>query len=91
MPSPAGSIARGNPRSGPSGVAASVRSVADEGSAQVVWEVALVRDAPKGKIVARLPRGTPVRLGPVKDGWYPVKYGDTFSGDGWVFRGAVGR
>jgi hypothetical protein len=90
-PTPAGSTLRGNPRSSPSGVSASVRSVADEGSAQVVWEVALVRDVPKGKIVARLPRGTQVRLGAAKDGWYPVKYGDNFSGDGWVFRGAIGR
>jgi hypothetical protein len=78
-----------------SSTSASVRPPSDtaEGSAQIVWEVALVRDAPKtgGKIVARLPRGTTVRLGPLKEGWYPVKYGDGFSGDGWVFRGAVGR
>jgi len=63
-----------------------------DATAQVVWEVALVRDAPKiGKIVARLPRGTQVRIGPAKDGWYPVQYGDAFAGDGWVFRGALGR
>ncbi len=61
-------------------------------SAQVVWEVALVRDAPKtGRVVARLPRGTAVRLGSVKDGWYPVKYGDGFSAGGWVFRSALGK
>ncbi|MDP9035844.1 MAG: SH3 domain-containing protein [Myxococcota bacterium] len=67
-------------------------SAAAEGLSEVVWDVALVRDAPKtGKIVARLQRGTPVRLGPSKDGWYPVKFGEGFSSDGWVFRGAVGR
>jgi hypothetical protein len=65
---------------------------ATEGTAQVVWEVAIVRDVPKtGKVLARLQRGTPVRVGPVKDGWYPVKYGDGDSGDGWVYRGAIGK
>jgi hypothetical protein len=60
--------------------------------AQVEWEVALIRDAPKsGKVIARLPRGSQVRVGPAKDGWYPVKYGGGYSGDGWVYRGAIGR
>jgi hypothetical protein len=63
-----------------------------DGTAQVVWDVALVRDAPKtGKILARLPRGTTIHVGPVKDGWYPVKPGGGFAGEGWVFRGAIGR
>jgi hypothetical protein len=62
------------------------------GEANVAWEVALVRDAPKvGAVVARLPRGTKVKLGAMKDGWYAVKFGDDFSTDGWVYRGAVGR
>jgi hypothetical protein len=65
---------------------------ASEGTAQVTWPVAIVRDAPKtGKVVARLQQGTSLRLGPVKDGWYPVKYGDAFSSEGWVYRGAIGR
>jgi hypothetical protein len=63
-----------------------------DGTAQVEWEVAIVRDAPKtGKVIARLPRGTPLRVGPAKDGWYPAKYGDGFAGDGWIYRGAIGR
>jgi hypothetical protein len=62
------------------------------GEANVAWEVALVRDAPKvGAVVARLPRGTKVKLGAMKDGWYSVKFGDDFSTDGWVYRGAIGR
>jgi hypothetical protein len=66
-------------------------SSSDE-TAQVVWETALIREAPKtGKIIARLPRGTTIRVGPVKDGWYPVKPGKGFAGEGWVFRGAIGR
>jgi hypothetical protein len=51
-----------------------------------------VRDAPKtGKVLARLERGTSVHVGPVRDGWYPVKYGDGFASDGWVYRAAIGR
>jgi hypothetical protein len=65
---------------------------AAEGAAQVVWEVAIVRDAPKtGKVVARLQHGAELHLGVVKDGWYPVKFGDGFTSDGWVYRGAIGR
>jgi hypothetical protein len=61
-------------------------------AAQVVWEVALVRDVPKtGKVVARLPRGVAVRVGAMKDGWLPVRYGDGFSNEGWVYRGAIGK
>lgn len=66
--------------------------VAAAGEANVAWEVALVRDTPKvGAVVARLPRGTKVKLGAMKEGWYAVKFGDDFSSDGWVYRGAVGR
>jgi hypothetical protein len=75
-------------------IPAPVRPSADaaDSGAQVVWDVAIIRDAPKsGKVVARLQRGTTIRLGPVKDGWYPVHYGDGFSSEGWVYRGAVGR
>jgi hypothetical protein len=72
------------------GPSPSARSI--EGMALVVWEVAIIRDAPKtGKVVARLQRGSTLRVGAVKDGWYPVRYGEDFSGDGWVYRGAIGR
>jgi glucose/arabinose dehydrogenase len=58
----------------------------------VTWRVGLVRSTPKnGKIVARLPRGTTVRVGPEKDGWYPVRYGEDFASEGWLYRGAIGR
>ncbi len=57
---------------------------------QITWEVALVRDAPKsGAIVARLPRGTKVKLGASKDGWYRIQYKD--GAEGWVYRGALGK
>jgi hypothetical protein len=63
-----------------------------EGAAQVVWEVAIVRDIPRtGKVLARLQRGAAVRVGAMKDGWYPIKYGDGFVSDGWVYRGAIGK
>lgn len=63
-----------------------------DSSAQVTWETALVRDAPRtGNIVARLPRGTKLQLGVAKDGWYPIKYGADFATEGWVYRGAIGK
>ena len=63
-----------------------------DSEAQVAWDVAIVRDAPRtGKIVAKLDRGTSVRVGAVSQGWYPVKYGDGFANEGWVYRGALGR
>jgi len=62
------------------------------GEATIGWDVALVRDIPKtGGVVARLPRGTKVKIGPAKDGWYSIKYGDAFGSEGWVHRGALGR
>jgi hypothetical protein len=65
---------------------------AADGTAEVAWDVAIVRDAPKtGKVLARLQRGTPLKIGTSKDGWYPVKYGDGFASDGWVYRGAIGK
>jgi hypothetical protein len=70
---------------------ASAKSTAD-GETQVVWPVALIRDTPKtGQVIARLPRGTRLRVGASKDGWYPVKYGDDFGSEGWVYRGAIAK
>jgi hypothetical protein len=61
-------------------------------TAQIGWEVALVRDTPKtGSIVARLPRGSKVRVGAPKDGWYRIQYGNAFASEGWVYRGAIGK
>jgi hypothetical protein len=83
---PPASAATAEPTTGAQGSPAGLKA------AQVEWEVALVRDSPKtGKVIARLPRGSQVRVGPVKDGWYPVAYGNGFSSDGWVYRGAIGR
>jgi hypothetical protein len=63
-----------------------------EGEAQVAWEVALVRDSPKtGALVSRLPRGSKVKVGATRDGWYQVKFGESFGSEGWVYRGAIGR
>lgn len=62
------------------------------GEAQVAWEVALVRDAPKtGGLVSRLPRGTTVKVGPARDGWFQIKFGEGHANEGWVYRGAIGR
>jgi hypothetical protein len=63
-----------------------------EGMAAVVWETAIVRDAPHtGNIVAHLARGTKVQLGTSDGGWYHIKFGPTFSTDGFVYRGAIGK
>ena len=61
--------------------------------AQVGWEVAIVRDTPRtGQVVARLQRGTKVRVGGSgQDGWYRVQFGNDFTSEGWVYRGAIGR
>lgn len=60
------------------------------GEATIAWEVALVRDVPKtGAIVARLPRGTKVKPGESRGGWYAIQFGD--GKQGWVYRGAIGR
>jgi hypothetical protein len=76
----------------PGAASALASTAADDGSAQVVWEVGIVRDAPKsGKVVARLQRGTTIHVGAPRDGWYPVKFGDGFTSDGWLYRGAIGK
>jgi hypothetical protein len=64
----------------------------DDGTAQVIWEVAIVRDTPRtGQVLARLQRGTKIRLGTGQDGWFRVKYGADFASEGWVYRGAIGK
>jgi hypothetical protein len=61
-------------------------------TAQVAWEVAIVRDTPRtGSVVARLQRGTKVKVGNGQDGWFRVQYGADFTSEGWVYRGAIGR
>jgi hypothetical protein len=32
-----------------------------------------------------------VHVGAGQDGWYKVQFGNDFSSDGWVYRGAIGR
>jgi hypothetical protein len=79
---------------GPSGAPASSGPpvAMDAPTASVVWEVAIVRDAPKtGQVVARLQRGTKVRVGQGQENWYRVRYGASFATDGWVYRGSIGR
>ncbi|HWL86098.1 MAG TPA: hypothetical protein VNO21_09870 [Polyangiaceae bacterium] len=74
---------------------ASARAAGNPGAvdgAQVVWEIAIVRDRPRtGQVVARLPRGSNVRVGTGQDGWYPIKYGEGFASEGWLYRAAIGK
>lgn len=58
------------------------------GSASVAWDTALMRSEPKeGKVVARLVRGTKVKLAGKQNDWYRVEHG---SKTGWIYRGALG-
>lgn len=58
------------------------------GQATVNWDTALVRKQPKdGDVVARLVRGTKVKLVGRQDDWYKVEHG---SKTGWVHRAAIG-
>jgi hypothetical protein len=91
-PAPAGPAPTASLSTPAAPAAAAGAPATSDGTAQVEWEVAIVRDAPRtGKVLARLQRGTAVHIGSMRDGWFPVKYGDGFTSDGWVYRGAIGR
>ena len=58
------------------------------GFATVVWDVVLVRDAPKtGTVVGRIMRGSRVKVVSHQGEWYRVSFGTT---EGWVYRGTIG-
>ncbi len=58
------------------------------GSALVAWDTALLRKEPKiGDVVARLVRGTKVKIVAKQDDWYKVESGGK---TGWVYRGTIG-
>ncbi len=59
------------------------------GTAQIVYDTVLVRDAPKtGKVKARLVRGTTVELLSQKGSWYRIRFKEE---EGWVYRGAIAQ
>jgi hypothetical protein len=58
------------------------------GSATVSWDTALLRKEPKdGDVVARLVRGTRVKIVAKDKDWFKVEHGGK---TGWIYRGAVG-
>jgi hypothetical protein len=72
--------------------APTAKPTSDDGNVEVAWDVAIVRDAPHtGAVLARLPRGTKVRVESNQDGWYKIGYSGPATGEGWVYRGAIGR
>jgi hypothetical protein len=78
----------------PSALSPASASGSSDATAQVAWEVAIVRDMPRtGNVIARLQRGTKVRLGSGsgQEGWYKVQYGANFGSEGWVYRGSIGK
>jgi hypothetical protein len=75
------------PRSGADDVASEETSD-ERGLAAVTWDTALIRDEPRtGKVIARLVRGTRVKILSRRKDWYRVKIR---SKEGWVYRGALG-
>jgi hypothetical protein len=63
--------------------------VDDGKSAEILWNNTLVRDAPKtGAVVAKLAKGTPVKLLQERDGWHKIEAGGK---EGWIFHGAIGK
>ena len=58
------------------------------GSATVSWDTSLLRKDPKdGEVIARLVRGTRVKLVGRQNDWYKVESGNKV---GWVYRGSIG-
>lgn len=75
---------------GEEGAAAGATTSESEASglATVNWDTALVRKEPKnGDVVARLVRGTRVKIVGRQNDWYKVEHG---SASGWVHRAAIG-
>ena len=59
------------------------------GTAIVSWDTALVRKHPKdGDVVARIVRGTKVKILGKQNDWYKVDAGGKI---GWVYRGSIGQ
>ncbi len=68
--------------------AAEADAAAARGLATVNWDTALVRDEPRsGAVIARLVRGTRVKLLGRRKDWYRIKIQ---SKEGWVYRAALG-
>ncbi len=70
--------------------AAGATTSADEatGTAIVAWDTALLRKEPKdGNVVARLVRGTKVKIAGKQGDWYKIESGSKV---GWVYRGTIG-
>jgi len=58
------------------------------GTAIVAWDTALLRKEPKdGEVVARLVRGTKVKIAGKQGDWYKIESG---AKTGWVYRGTIG-
>jgi hypothetical protein len=84
-----GAPAAANPPGDAEPAAGSTTSEADaSGTAVVAWDTALLRKEPKdGEVVARLVRGTKVKIVGKQSDWYKVESG---AKTGWVYRGTIG-
>jgi Bacterial SH3 domain len=58
------------------------------GNATVLWDVAILREAPKsGAVVGRAVHGAKVKVLAQQGEWFRVRYGAI---EGWAYRGAIG-
>lgn len=87
-PEEAGDKAADGDSATPAAGATTSESPAGATAATVTWDTALIRKDPKdGEVVARLVRGTKVKVVSRQNDWYRVESGGSV---GWIYRGAIG-
>jgi hypothetical protein len=85
---PAGATPGSDSGDGEPSVGSTTSAAEASGTALVAWDTALLRKEPKdGEVVARLVRGTKVKIVGKQNDWYKIESG---SKAGWVYRGTIG-
>lgn len=77
----------------PSPSASTVQEKSASGTATVQVDTAIVRDAPStnGQPIGRLSRGTKVTTVGTSGNWFHIKFGESDSQEGWIFRTNIGK
>lgn len=87
-PAPTGEAAQEGDGQGEAAAGTTTSETSATGTAAVTWDTALVRKEPKdGEVVARLVRGTRVKLVGRQNDWYRIEAAQK---TGWIYRGAIG-
>ena len=85
---PEGLAATPDSGDGEPGAGSTTSEAEASGTATISWDTALLRKDPKdGEVVARIVRGTKVKIIGKQNDWYKIESG---SKAGWVYRGAIG-